>query len=350
MKKRILLLVVFILVVLVGCSNIINQKNQKISDETFLLGTLVKVTIYGENADEEDFEGIFKIISDIESKVSRNISTSEISKINSNEIQEIKLSEDTFNIIKKGLYYSKLSEGRFDITIAPLVSLWGIGTKDARVPEEKEIKDALKKINYKNLFLDEENLTIYLKKDTQIDLGGIAKGYVADKVSEYLKQNKLEHAIINLGGNILTVGNKPNGDSWKIGIRDPFNTRGREIGVATIGQKSLVTSGIYERYLEEDGVKYHHILDPYTGYPVENELAGVTIISDYSVDGDGLSTVIFSMGLEEGYKFVEDMENVDAVFITKEKEVYVTSQAEKIFRLTDTNFKLKDFTNGIDKN
>lgn len=350
MKKRILLLVVFISIVLVGCSNTINQKSQNISDETFLLGTLVKVTIYGEDVEEEDFEGIFKVVSDIESKVSRNISTSEISKINSNEIDEIKLSEDTFNIIKKGLYYSKLSEGRFDITIAPLVSLWGIDTEDARVPDQKEINDVLKKVNYKNLFLDEENRTLHIKNDTQIDLGGIAKGYIADKVSKYLKQNKMDHAIINLGGNILTVGNKPNGDSWKIGIRNPFNTRGRELGVAAIGQKSLVTSGIYERYLEEDGVKYHHILDPYTGYPVENDLAGVTIISDYSVDGDGLSTVVFSMGLEEGYKFVEDMENVDAIFVTREKEVYVTSQAEKIFQLTDTNFKLKDFTNGIYKN
>ncbi|MCT4688000.1 FAD:protein FMN transferase [Vallitalea sp.] len=346
MKKQIILFIVFILIVLVGCNNTITQKNKKMSDETFLLGTLVKVTIYGENVNEKDFDGIFKIISDIESKVSRNISTSEISKINNNEIEEIKLSKDTFNIIKKGLYYSKLSEGRFDITIAPLVSLWGIDTEDARVPAQKEIKEVLKKVNYKNLFLDEENLTLHIKKDTQIDLGGIAKGYIADKVSKYLKQSKMENAIINLGGNILTVGNKPNGDSWKIGVRNPFNKRGREIGVVAIGQKSLVTSGIYERYLEEDGVKYHHILDPYTGYPVENDLAGVTIISDYSVDGDGLSTVIFSMGLEEGYKLVDNINNVDAIFITKNKEVYVTKEAGKIFQLTDSNYKLKDF---IDK-
>ncbi|GMQ59576.1 FAD:protein FMN transferase [Vallitalea sediminicola] len=349
MNKRILLLVVLISIALTGCGNTLKSKNQKISDETFLIGTLVKVTLYGKDVDEEDFDGVFNVISDIESKVSRNISTSEISKINSNDIQDIKLSTDTFNIIKKGLYYSKLSEGRFDITIAPLVSLWGIGTEDARVPSEEEINDTLSKINYKNIFLDEENLTLHIKKDTQIDLGGIAKGYVADKVSEYLRENKLEHAIINLGGNILTVGNKPNGDSWKIGVQNPFNSRGRELGVATIGQKSIVTSGIYERYLEEDGVKYHHILDPHTGYPVDNDLAGVTIISDHSVDGDGLSTVVFSMGLEDGYKFVEDIDNVGAIFITKEKEVYVTSEAGKMFQLTDTDFKLKDFTNKIGK-
>ncbi|GKX28505.1 FAD:protein FMN transferase [Vallitalea longa] len=345
MNRRIFLLVISLSIIFTGCSNNINQHNEKISDETFLLGTIVKVTLYGKNADEDNFKDIFNIISDIENKVSRNISTSEISKINSNEIQEIKLSDDTFNIIKKGLYYSNLSEGRFDITIAPLVSLWGIGTEDARVPEEQEIKEAVNKIDYKNIYLEDDKMNMHIKNDVQIDLGGIAKGYVADKVAEYIKQKHIDHALINLGGNILTVGHKPNGESWKIGVQNPFNARGKELGVATIGEKSIVTSGIYERYFEEDGKRYHHILNPFTGYPIENDLAGVTIISDYSVDGDGLSTVVFSMGLEEGYKFVENLENVDAIFVTDEKDIYLTDGTEKIFNLTDYDFKVKKFSN-----
>lgn len=343
MNRRIFLLIISISLIIAGCSNNKKQHNDKLSDETFLLGTIVKVTLYGKNAHEDNFKDIFKIISDIENKVSRNISTSEISKINSNEIQDIKLSDDTFNIINKGLYYSKLSEGRFDITIAPLVSLWGIGTEYASVPDEQEIKEAISKIDYRNIYLDED-MTIHINKDTQIDLGGIAKGYVADKVAEYIEQKHIDHALINLGGNILTVGHKPNGESWKIGVQNPFNARGKELGVATIGEKSIVTSGIYERYFEEDGKRYHHILNPFTGYPIENDLAGVTILSDHSVDGDGLSTVVFSMGLEEGYKFVENLDNIDAIFVTDEKDIYLTEGAEKIFNLTDYDFKVKEFS------
>lgn len=130
---------------------------------------------------------------------------------------------------------------------------------------------------------------------------------------------------------------------WKIGIQNPFDARGNKLGIVTIGQKSVVTSGIYERYLEQDGKQYHHILNPFTGYPVENELASVSILSDHSVDGDGLSTVVFSMGLEEGFDFVEGLDKVDAIFVTKDKEVYMTSGANKIFTLTNYEFKVKKY-------
>lgn len=342
MNRRFFLLVIVLSIILSGCSNGNNNNNKKTTDERFLLGTIVKITLYGDNVSDEDFNEIFKLITEIENKVSRNISTSEINEINSNQVQDVKLSLDTFNIIKKGLYYSKISEGRFDITIAPLVSLWGIGTENQRVPEEQEIKNAISKIDYKNIYLDEE-MTMHINSGANIDLGAIAKGYVADKVAEYVREKHIDHALINLGGNILTVGNKPNGDLWKIGVQNPFNVRGKELGVATIGEKSMVTSGIYERYFEQDGKRYHHILNPFTGYPIENDLAGVTIISDHSVDGDGLSTVVFSMGLEEGYNFVKDLEDIDAIFVTKEKNIYLTKGAQEIFNLTDYNYKIKSF-------
>ncbi|MCT4545203.1 MAG: FAD:protein FMN transferase [Vallitalea sp.] len=337
MKK--VFIFILIMMLLTGCNN--KYQNKKVAKETFLLGTLVKISIYGKDVKDEDFKPIFSLISDLENKVSKNIKESEISKLNSNTNHNIQVSQDVFNIIKKGLYYSKISEGKFDLSIAPLVELWGIGTENAKVPKEDEIDKAISKINYKNIKLDEKDMTISLLKDTKIDLGGIAKGYIADKVAEFFKDNDIEHGVINLGGNILTVGQKPNGDLWKIGIQNPFKSRGEKIGMVSIDQKSVVTSGIYERYLEKDGIRYHHILNPFTGYPVKNNLASVIIISNYSVDGDGLSTVAFSKGLKDGLKFIETIDNTDAIFITKDKEIYLTSGAKKIFKLMDNSFKIK---------
>ncbi len=340
MKKMVLGLIICIALV-TGCKKETpSNMSVKSTEQTYMLGTLVQVTVYGKEVSSLAFDKVFNIISDIENIVSKNIDTSEVSRINNGE--EITLSEATHNIIEKGLYYSELSNGKFDITIAPLVDLWGIGSEGAKVPNDKEIQEALSKVNYKNITLDEKTSLIKLHKPVELDLGGIAKGYVADKVSTYLRENDMGNAIINLGGNILTVGKKPDGSSWKIGIQNPFDARGNKLGIVTVGQKSVVTSGIYERYLEQDGKQYHHILNPFTGYPVENELASVSILSDHSVDGDGLSTVVFSMGLEAGFEFVEGLDQVDAIFVTKNKEVYITSGAKKIFTLTNYEFKKED--------
>lgn len=328
-------------IVLVGCKPEATPltKNIKSTDQTYMLGTLVHVTVYGKEVVKEEFDQIFTIISDIENKVSKNLPDSEISQLN--RVKELAISEATYDIIKKGLYYGVASEGKFDITIAPLVNLWGIGSADARVPSQEEIDNVLGKIDYKRIAIDDKMRVITMEDTVELDLGGIAKGYVADKVSEYLRAHDMGHAIINLGGNILTVGRKPDGNPWRIGIQNPFDARGQKLGIVTIGQKSVVTSGIYERFLEDEGKEYHHILDPFTGYPVENSLASVSIISDYSVDGDGLSTMVFSMGLEKGYAYVEEVENVDAIFVTKNKEVYMTTGAKKMFQLTNYAFKKK---------
>lgn len=340
--KKIIGILVICTMALSGCHKKDSVETwTKISNQTYMLGTLVKVTAYSKDESEETFNKSFDIITDIESKVSKNIDTSEVNHINRGE--EITLSESTYSIIEKGLYYSEVSNGKFDITIAPLVDLWGIGSEDARVPSDEEIQEAISKIDYKQITLDEKTRTIKLLEPIELDLGAIAKGYVADQVSSYLREHDMGHAIINLGGNILTVGTKPDGSLWKIGIQNPFDARGNKLGIVTIGQKSVVTSGIYERYLEQDDKQYHHILNPFTGYPVENELASVSILSDHSVDGDGLSTVVFAMGLEEGFNFVEGLDKVDAIFVTKDKEVYMTSGANKIFTLTNYDFKVKKY-------
>jgi thiamine biosynthesis lipoprotein len=174
----------------------------------------------------------------------------------------------------------------------------------------------------------------------QVDLGAIAKGYAADEVAEILKENGVQHAIINLGGNVLTIGGNMKGSPWRIGIQDPFNPRGEFMGIITIEDKTVVTSGTYERYFEQDGKRYHHILDPRTGYPAENEVASVSIITNKSMDGDGNSTSVLLLGLEEGMKFVESQEGVDAIFVTYDKKVYITSGLKDVFTVTNSQFTL----------
>ncbi len=320
-----------------------NENIEPVSKTEFLLGTVVTVSLY-DDASDEVFTKIFDRLREIESKMTINSENSEVMDINQNAGQDfVKVSDDTFYVIEKGKYFSELSGGRFDISIGPLVKLWNIGTEYASVPSEAEINAKKTLINYKNVILNEEEKSVMLKKTGMIiDLGGIAKGYAADEAIKILKENNVDSAIINLGGNVFAHGKKPNGDSWRIGIQNPFAPRGNYVGIANIIDKSVVSSGVYERYFEKDGKRYHHILDPETGYPVENNLVSVTIIADKSIDADSLSTSVFSLGLEEGLEFIEKFDSAEAVFITKDSEVYVTLGLKNDFELTDSSFKLME--------
>lgn len=311
------------------------------SKSDFCLGTVVDIKVYDE-ASEDIFTGVFNILHNIENKMSINLDNSEVSNINKNAgKEEVKVSPETFYVINKGKYYSSLSNGHFDISIGPLVKLWGIGSDNARLPEPSEIKTTIEKIGYKDILLNESNSSVKLnRKDMMLDLGAIAKGYAADEVAKYLKSKNINNAIINLGGNVYAIGANPETDIWNIGIQNPFDLRGEHLGILHIKNKSIVTSGIYERYFEKDGKKYHHILNPFTGYPVENSLASVTIVSDKSIDGDGLSTTIFSLGIKDGSKLIESLGGVDAIFVTKDKKVYMTSGVKKYFEITNKDFSL----------
>lgn len=326
---------------LAGCAD--PKPTEPQSKTNFFLGTVVTITLY-DNASEEVFEQVFERIRDIENKMSINIEQSEVMKINeSSGMNFVAVSEDTFHVIKKGIYYSELSQGKFDISIGPIVKLWNIGSKDARVPSVEEIAAKLKLVNYKNILLNETEKKIMLKeKGMIIDLGAIAKGFVADEVRTVLQENGVEHAIINLGGNIFALGNKPDGQPWTVGIQNPFEPTGTPLGAIQVMDQSVVTSGIYERFLEENGKKYHHILSTATGYPVENNLVGVSIITDKSIDGDGLSTTIFSLGLTEGMNLVEKLDGIDALFITRDAEIYTSSGLKNNFKLTNNAFTLKN--------
>lgn len=223
--------------------------------------------------------------------MSVTIKDSEISQINENAgIRPVKVSADTFYVIQQAVHFSDVEKGYFDITVGPIVKLWNIGTDKARIPSPEEIKAKLPLVNYKDIILDEKNRTIMLKnKGMSIDLGGIAKGYAADKVAQVLKKEGVKHAIINLGGDVIAIGTKPAGGNWRIGIQTPFKPRGEYLGIIEVSNKAVVTSGVYERYFEKDGKLYHHILNPFTGYPADSHLYSVTIIAETSIAGDALS-------------------------------------------------------------
>lgn len=345
-KYGVILLFIIFITCLYSFFSLQNAGDTPKSKTGLFLGTVINITIYDELS-EHEFENIcaniFKCLEEIEDKMSVNIEDSEISKINKNAgIQSVTVSPETFYVVNKGKYYCELSDGAFDITIGPLVNLWGIGSERANLPSKENISATIKHIDYNKVLLDEGNNSIYLMQDNmRLDLGAIAKGYAADVVRDYLIEKNVENAIINLGGNIYALGSRANEDHWNIGIQNPVEPRGAYVGIVHVSNKSVVTSGIYERYFMHEDKRYHHILSPFTGYPVENELASVSIVADQAIDGDGLSTTTFSLGLKNGANLLETIEGVDAIFITKNNEVYITSGLKNNFTLKNSDFTLK---------
>lgn len=342
-NKLILALVLLFSLLSAGCQG----QSQKASAEpltktNYLLGTVVEITLY-DHQDEKIIDKAFSRISEIESEMTiNNAETSEIIALNNAAGKsEVTLTPDTFYVVEKGKYYSELTKGKFDITVGPVVKQWNIGTDYAAVPDPAELAKAVSLVDYTKLVLNKDKLTARLEDEgMKVDLGAIAKGYSADEVARILKENGVQHAIINLGGNVMTIGGNPKGTPWKIGIQDPFNPRGDFLGIVTVENKTVVTSGTYERYFEANGKKYHHILDTATGYPVENNLYSTSIITDKSIDGDGLSTTTLLLGLEDGMKLIESLDNVEAIFVTGDKKVYVTSGLKDIFTITNSEFQL----------
>lgn len=331
------LLLIFSLFIMIGCTK--KTTIEPISKSELLMGTVVTVTIY-DNSDETILDKVFTKVRDLEATLSINEEGTLVDKINENSgISPVKVDEETFALIKRGLEFSYISEGLFDITVGPLVKLWSIGLPEQKLPTQKEIDSVLPLINKDKLILDEENLTVFLEdKNMKIDLGGIAKGFTADVISEILSENNVNSAIIDLGGNIFAKGIKVNSSKWKIGIQNPNSDRGSIIGSISVENKSVVTSGTYERYFEQDGVKYHHILNPQTGYPYENNISGITIVSDKSMDGDALSTSVFAMGVEKGLEFVNNFEGIDAIFVTNDNKIYLSDGLKDAFNLTNSDF------------
>ena len=323
----ILLAAVCVLLSVTGCAA---KQKEPINKMDFLLNTFVSVTLYDTDK-EEILDGALDVCREYEDVLSTTIETSEIYQMNHRKPGErqFTVSDKTAEVLKKGLEYCQMSDGAFDITIEPLSSLWDFAGADPTVPEAADIQAALDKVGYKKVTL-EGNTVTFADDETAIDLGAIAKGYIADRVKDYLTEQGVKSAIINLGGNVLCVGEKTDGTPFKIGLQKPFADRTETVAALDINDLSVVSSGVYERHFIQDGINYHHILDPHTGYPYENGLTQVTIISKESVDGDGLSTSCFALGLEDGMKLADSLDGVYAVFITEDGELHYSEGAEAL--------------------
>ena len=297
-----------------------------ISKTSYHLNTVVTIQIY-DSEDESLIDHCFELCEQYENLFSRTLESSEIYRLNHGEITEV--SQETADLIQAGLAYGEQSGGAFDITIAPVTSLWDFssGNTNPALPDPKALAEAVEKVDYTKVSVSGRQVT-FQEEGMAIDLGAIAKGYIADRLKDYLLSEGVNSAIINLGGNILCIGNKPSGEPFNIAVQKPFSDQGEAALYLEIDDLSVVSSGTYERYITVDGKQYHHLLDSSTGYPCENGLTSVTIISPQSVDGDGLSTSCFCLGLEDGMKLIESMPDCYGIFITSDGEIHLSEGLE----------------------
>jgi thiamine biosynthesis lipoprotein len=312
-----------------------------------LLGTIIRISIHDGDYGQEDLEAVFERVAEIEARMStseEDYDTTELLEVNrAAGDRPVQVSEDTFAVLERALEFSRATRGAFDVTIWPLVRLWDIGSGGESVPDDEAIERARALVDYSELELDPGSESVYLPRDGMgVDVGAIAKGYAADEAERILRDRGVEHALLDFGGNILLIGNKPDGSDWRIGVQRPDATRSEFIGVVRAANQTVVTSGPYERFFVEDGVRYHHILNPDTGYPARNGLQQVTIIADRSMDADAVSTATYVLGLSAGLDYVESVEGVEAIFVTEERHVYMTQGAAPVFTLTDEDFAIRE--------
>ena len=339
-KKKVLLhkfvtfalFLAFLAVTCSGCSS----PNAKISKSDFYFDTVITITLYQTN-DASIIDECFQLADYYEKLLSNKIEESDISKINAAAGSYVTCKDETIEILKKSITYSEASSGAFDVTIGKLCDLWNFSeisaeTEDHKVdasflPDRKKLEECISHVNYHNIVID-ENRVCLLDPECEIDLGAITKGYIADQMQAFLLKKGVTSGIINLGGNIKTIGPKADHTSYTVGIQKPFAPTGESLIKVFLSNGSVVTSGIYERYFTVDGVIYHHILDPRTGYSIENDLASVTIINQCSMDGDALSTTCFLLGKDAAMEYIEALADTEAIFIDTKNQIYTTRKAQ----------------------
>lgn len=305
----------------------------------YVIGTYCTVNLF-EKGSRAAYRELFARLREIDQHMSVHIEGSDVDRINRNAgIAPVTVHRDVMELMLKAREYAELTEGAFDPSIGPLVALWGIGTDAARVPDPSRIQELLPLVDWQRVQLDVNKNTVFLEKPgMMLDLGAIAKGYAADELAAIISRLNIPRAIIDLGGNILAYGSKDGDKAWRIGIQNPTNQRGEYMAVLEVKNKTVVTSGIYERFFVEDGQRYHHILSVHDGYPVENRVLSVTIVADSSTDADALSTGVFAMGYQKGQQLIESLSGVDAVWIFDNYSIRVSSGLKDSFSLMDTDF------------
>ncbi len=304
--------------------------------DIFAMDTYMSITAYGEKC-EEAVDAAEAEIKRLDELLSTGSDDSEVTKINKEAGG--KLSEDTSYLVKRALDIHEDTDGVFDITIYPVMKAWGFAGDTFHVPDEKALKETLSLVDATKISYDEKNSKISFEKEgMEIDFGGIAKGYTSDRVIDILKSYGIEHAMINLGGNVDLLGKKIDGSEWRIAVQDPED-EDNYIGILSVSDKAVITSGGYERYFEEDGVKYHHIIDPSTGYPANHGLISVTIVSSDGTLADALSTSLFVMGKDKAIEYWQShSDQFSTILIDEEGIVYISEDIADSF---ESNAKIQ---------
>jgi len=293
---------------------------QRVKKTQFLFGTVVDVTVIAKTkSDRSAIDMALSAMKDIDDKVSIYNVHSEISNVNQNAgLSEVKVSDDTFNILERAYKLSQLTDGAFDVSIGSIVSLWGFGTTKNKIPSDNEIAEKLPLINYEKIILDHTNKTVKLAdKGMKVDLGAIAVGYAVDKAVNVLKEKGVKNALVNGGGEIYAFGSPPKKSAWRVGIQHPRKPNAI-LGTIDLKDKAISTSGDYESYFEVNGKRYCHILNPKTGKPIEN-IMSVTVVADNTTDADALSTAIMVMGEKEGMRLAKRL-GVECIIVTGKNE------------------------------
>ena len=297
------------------------SSTQPVSQEIFAMDTYMTVTAYGDNAQKGVTDAVAEI-QRLDNLLSIGKEDSEISKLNKSG--SAALSDDTAVMVAKALDLYKSTGGAFDITVLPLMELWGFTTQEYYVPTEDEIQSTLQRVGADKLTWDENTKTLTLGDKQEIDLGGIAKGFTSSRIMEIFKKDGVTCGMVSLGGNVHLLGTKQDGSAWRVGIQDPNNTDDM-LGILQANDCAVITSGAYERNFEKDGVTYHHIIDPATGKPSNSGLTSVTIVSKDGTLADGLSTSLFVMGKDKAIAYwKQHADEFDTILVDKDRNVYIT--------------------------
>jgi thiamine biosynthesis lipoprotein len=317
MSRKIFLFILFL-------SPFVFSLNDFVEKTEFLLDTVIQIKIEKTKDSEKILNSSFDLIKTLENKFSIFKEESEVSKLN--KYKKLKASNEFLQLIKRAIYISEITDGAFDITCKPIIDLYKTKSKEKKVPSKEEIEKVLKKVGWKKIQIKED--LIILPEEMEIDLGGIAKGYIVDKVVEFLKAKGIKNGIVNAGGDLYCWGLK-RGKKWTIGIENPFEEN-KIIGIFEITDRGVATSGNYKRYLKIKNKKIGHIINPKTGLPAGEDIVSTTIIAPDCTIADGFATGIFVLGIEKGLKIINKLQGVECLIIDINGKIYKSSQFPKL--------------------
>lgn len=321
--KRIITFALLLCFMASGCT----KSDSKLTKTVLAMDTVMSLTVYG--GSEALLDEAAELIKSLDGELSATVDTSETNRINASGGSPVEVSAHALYLTQQAVELGKLTGGALDVTLTPVIKAWGFLGGDYRVPTDNELKTLLERVDYSKIETDETS--VILSDGMELSFGAVAKGYTGDLLMELFKSRGLESAIVTLGGNVQALGLKPDGSKWNVAVQNPFGEG--NLGMLQVEDKAVVTSGGYERYFEQDGETYWHIIDPSDGKPAKTGLVSVTIVCDSGVTADGLSTALFVMGLDGAIEFWKTNGGFDAVLVTEDGEVYVTEGIADDFEL-----------------